>query len=722
MPTVDYLPIANDPGANVESQAQYLTDVAPGGALEDGYTLGLVPSNRFNKTIRQSSVMAAALATLASIVLNSDILDDGDVPALTAKLEEAIAKIPFTQAGDYAQARPMQTKVREIYSAGDAQGATLDAKVANAILDGAQSIYIPAATYNTAASVFAVSPELAPVKLYGGGREKTIIEYEPLAYLPTNFGIWIGDHTNNIAGAYSCYYPEVSGLSVRCGQYAAGGVRSREVRGGYFSDIYIGALNPTIHPGRVPPGTNVNPFRGLLSESNINTTYDNFDIDVGNGHQDGTIKTTALDIHQSLTLNPDGGNTGVSTPSTTRINNFYLHHAADAAIVTSGLDVSFNHVIFEACARGINIGAGAVDIVEINDGYWEAIASYPVKLSGSNASERAGVCINKAFWNSTTATGSGVGGDTFISAVWASTIELHRMTLAAYPQDRLINTDGNTIKIVMDVVPTNVKLGAAPKACISGGVTTVLGSPDFEVISIAHGVLAGDMVAQQNFATGLSGVYNGINLNEPYYRVTEIVTADRYKAISVLRPDVVASANGTLAGGGTERFIRYPANSWVNCRISEPDKTILSDCAHEELLFNRFFAALDATPRDFYYENAGPASGGQRAYIVDDWTYILTAQALCDANFTGMAAKVLIDMPDGYATSFEICALPTLYSQVPYSINPQYNTAVAPMRGGFGIKVPPGTMIRFQSTAAGASNMQGRVRIARTRKMGQYAA
>lgn len=89
--TVDYKPIANGGSANVESQAQYLIDLAGGGTLVNGYQTGLAKSVQFNKTFRQASMIAAAVATFIANELSVDVLDDGDLAALVTKLTSAIA-------------------------------------------------------------------------------------------------------------------------------------------------------------------------------------------------------------------------------------------------------------------------------------------------------------------------------------------------------------------------------------------------------------------------------------------------------------------------------------------------------------------------------------------------------------------------------------------------------------------------------------------------------
>lgn len=87
--TVDYLPIANGGGANVISQPQYVIDLAGGGSLVDGYEAGVARSNQVNKTLRQASMIAAAVANSISAALGEDVLDDGNLAALISKMGRA---------------------------------------------------------------------------------------------------------------------------------------------------------------------------------------------------------------------------------------------------------------------------------------------------------------------------------------------------------------------------------------------------------------------------------------------------------------------------------------------------------------------------------------------------------------------------------------------------------------------------------------------------------
>lgn len=86
--TVDYKPFANDGGANVVSQAAYEALLA--GALVNGFVSGTAPSNQLNKVWRQSSMISAAVAQMIAGYTGSNVLDDGDLPALTALLTTAI--------------------------------------------------------------------------------------------------------------------------------------------------------------------------------------------------------------------------------------------------------------------------------------------------------------------------------------------------------------------------------------------------------------------------------------------------------------------------------------------------------------------------------------------------------------------------------------------------------------------------------------------------------
>lgn len=91
MPTNDFLPFGTAGGANVLSQAAW----AALAARTAGFSSGIAKSEELNKAWRQSSFIAAALAQAISDLQAVDVLDDGDLAALTAKVKR-MAGAAFT--------------------------------------------------------------------------------------------------------------------------------------------------------------------------------------------------------------------------------------------------------------------------------------------------------------------------------------------------------------------------------------------------------------------------------------------------------------------------------------------------------------------------------------------------------------------------------------------------------------------------------------------------
>jgi phage-related tail fiber protein len=83
--TNDFKAVATGVGANVITQSAY---AALTSFLANGYSSGVVASDQFNKIIRQSSFIAAAIG---QIVADAEInaVDDGDVPGFVADLISA---------------------------------------------------------------------------------------------------------------------------------------------------------------------------------------------------------------------------------------------------------------------------------------------------------------------------------------------------------------------------------------------------------------------------------------------------------------------------------------------------------------------------------------------------------------------------------------------------------------------------------------------------------
>ncbi|WP_118984893.1 tail fiber protein [Photorhabdus sp. CRCIA-P01] len=89
--------------ANVVSQEKYETDKS----LQEGFPPGNISTHLLNKALRQSSTIASVVANFIATQSSDDVLDDGDIAKLTAKLNQALkqkvtAEIPnasLTQKG-----------------------------------------------------------------------------------------------------------------------------------------------------------------------------------------------------------------------------------------------------------------------------------------------------------------------------------------------------------------------------------------------------------------------------------------------------------------------------------------------------------------------------------------------------------------------------------------------------------------------------------------------
>jgi hypothetical protein len=99
--TVDFKPWATGGGADVIDQATFLALFAPGGIGLNGFATGTAISGQLNKVWRQSSFVAAALAGAVSATLGQDVLDNGNLPALTAQIVAAVQALITTNVATY---------------------------------------------------------------------------------------------------------------------------------------------------------------------------------------------------------------------------------------------------------------------------------------------------------------------------------------------------------------------------------------------------------------------------------------------------------------------------------------------------------------------------------------------------------------------------------------------------------------------------------------------
>lgn len=89
MASTDIQPFATGSGANVESQAQYLIDLASGGSLVNGYQSGIAKSAQMNKVARQASFIAAGLANFC-VSQGVSVPDDGNMTNLVTEITTAL--------------------------------------------------------------------------------------------------------------------------------------------------------------------------------------------------------------------------------------------------------------------------------------------------------------------------------------------------------------------------------------------------------------------------------------------------------------------------------------------------------------------------------------------------------------------------------------------------------------------------------------------------------
>lgn len=157
------LPFGTGAGANVMTPADY-TALA---ARTTGFQSGVAKSKEVNTPLRQSAFVAAMLAQFISDTLAVDVLDDGNVSGLQAKLKAAIAA---TNGGSML--------VTEEKAAGVAAGAsvagTLSVRALNTVrsntIQGASlsssQLTLPAGTYRISASSPANGVNLHALRLY----------------------------------------------------------------------------------------------------------------------------------------------------------------------------------------------------------------------------------------------------------------------------------------------------------------------------------------------------------------------------------------------------------------------------------------------------------------------------------------------------------------------------------------------------------------------------
>lgn len=128
--TNEFLSFAAGPGESVESQSDYQAAAY----RTAGFQYGVLPHQRLNKALRQSSNMSAAVADAVSTLTGRDMLDNGDVSALSLSIR---MMFQVTAPGSGGATRTLQNKTTQdlpasILDYGGATGLDATASLQNA--------------------------------------------------------------------------------------------------------------------------------------------------------------------------------------------------------------------------------------------------------------------------------------------------------------------------------------------------------------------------------------------------------------------------------------------------------------------------------------------------------------------------------------------------------------------------------------------------------------
>lgn len=93
MPVNEFLPFALSAGANVAPQSTWANEVS----RNTGFESGVAKSAHGNKLFRQSAFMAHVLAQVIMEATNADVLDNGDIATLKARMNAAIKAVAGTK-------------------------------------------------------------------------------------------------------------------------------------------------------------------------------------------------------------------------------------------------------------------------------------------------------------------------------------------------------------------------------------------------------------------------------------------------------------------------------------------------------------------------------------------------------------------------------------------------------------------------------------------------
>ena len=583
--------------------------------------------------------------------------------------------------------------VRQFGAKGD--GITNDAAALQAAINYAfslpngGSVYIPAGDYVFKTTLVIQSTTYKPLKIYGDGQFASILHFAPDSYSAGN-SVGVEFKTGTGAGADWLYRMVARDFSVQCNRHARIGIRITHANQCIFENI-LSTAEQNWTPTTAEP---------------LNTAYI-FDVQTCSFSQIDLRPNSRGVNCQALVMS--GSNT------TTSFSDCWIHEASELAQLASVSGCQFNNCQFEDGDTGIALQQN--DWAVFNNCWYESIGAHVFTVVGGNpaTSQGANVVVNGGFYNPGISNGtvyykSGYNNDGFILASNTNRIivrDLDVYNSMGVALGQLVNIGAGTTNhsIQMDANtsfrkgPQTITAVAVDGVAIT--VTTRAASGLLDVLQPAHGYVVGDTIGLKGFA---ASPVSGLLINIPFYKVTTVVDVNNYR-ITPISTTLLTAAGVVNCGAGS--LIKYNGDTWVNCIIGQPNRTLFNDAPTKEVAF--LLTSAGAT-NDTPMLCDGDVDGSV-GYLVTHWAYLM--YGVLSTNIKEAATSVnyfnvFIDYPPDYdlnvQTTSQSGGVPTNEWMGPDVL--------------IGLKIPPGTRIRVQHTQAAG----GGVTYPRTRKVTLFVA
>lgn len=556
-----------------------------------------------------------------------------------------------------------------------ADGTTDDSAAINKAIAAHHTVFLPAGTYATLSTIKIPSFEGAQRTLKGSGSKSSIIKHSRVSYLNTaECVVWVGNSTDDKAPAYQCKSPHLHDFGIVINAYSRVGLRVRGCISGTFERLHIGSA--VVDAGYTD-------IKCLLVDGAIECKFDQLDLIAYSNYGVSVPAVQNAQICAAQTLLRTAGSGSGEGITSCGFYNCYFHYASTNITLSGGNNVKFYNCVIEACYHGVIIESSLLS--EFHGCYMEGISKKTIQVLGVDSRNHACVSVIGGwhhFYNR-----SGLSGDPFIYAEYATKIRVTGMQMTGYHGvGRLIETV-NTQQIEMDADPFSQHCAPNPTMMLSttDPFSTTNGSGTLTVEWANHGFVVGNVVGFRGASTELDSPLFNLDLGYPFWRVSNVTGPDTFECTSLakLRP----VANSTQTGfGGSITLISYGPGVWCNCSITEPSKTKFLDCDHQELRFENDLTTSGTV--------ALLLNKSMESYVCDTWTYILYSRrqrsVVYGSSFTNYCI-LRLDLPSGYAQDYY--AFQTLKIPTGLAVGDSEDIA---------LKVPPGTVIRMQHTSAAA--------------------